>query len=237
MYLVLFLAFVIIGVLLFLSLILFYHRQRKVKKRKPKRYIPDYEPQYYYDNDYYYEEPRGWAPVLNLPRGSGVTREAGLSRNVKTTPGGNILPDARNRQDASIVGEPHITKDESVSRDAYIPVVHVEREIPGLNKQELVHFIGSGALFNIETLAEPDEIELDKYTLIPEIEGDIVLTTRTLMIFNEKNMKKIVIDSIGKYHFQDDCVIIRRKDVKKKKDVLKLFNKRSEFKYILSVIA
>ena len=200
MYLLLFLTFVILGVLLFLSLILFYHRKRKVKKRRLKRYIPDYDPQYYYDNDYYYEGLRGRAPDLNLSRGSGATRDEGIQRNIEPTPVGNILPEARYRQDASTLGDSQIPKDESVPQDAYIPVVRVERKIPGLNKQELVHFVGSGALFTIDTLAEPDEIELGKYVLTPEIEGDIVLTTRTLMIFNEKNMKKILIDSIGKYH-------------------------------------
>jgi hypothetical protein len=237
MYLLIFLAFVILGVLLFLSLILFYHRKRKVKKRRPKRYIPDYKPEYYYDNDYYYEGPRRKAVDLNFSRDSGVTRDTGVRQNVKPVPARKIQPEIKNRRVASTTEDSRFEKDESVLRDAYVPVVRVEREIPGLNKHELVHFVGTGALFSIETLSEPDEIELGKYALTPEIEGDIVLTTRALLIFNEKNRKKIIIDSIGKYHFQDDSVIIRRKDVKKKKEVLKLFNKISEFKYILSVIA
>ena len=237
MYLLLFLAFVILGVLLFLSLILFYHRKRKVKKRRLKRYIPDYEPQYYYDNDYYFERPRNRTPDFNPPRDPGVTHDTGITQTVRPVPAGKNQPKERNRQDRRKAGDSRITKEEKVLRDAYIPVVRVEREIPGLNKHALVHFFGAGALYSIETLAQPEDIELGKYALTPEIEGDIVLTTRVLMIFNKENRKKIVIDSIGKYHFQDDCVIIQRKDVKKKKDVLRLFNKISEFKYILSVIA
>jgi hypothetical protein len=260
MYFLLFLAFVILGVLLFLSLVLFYHHRRRVKKRRKTRYIPDYESQYYYEEpwnrsrDRYYPRDSSFSPDtghrsnVNYPPNANVRPDAtvrpdadirsegNFHRDVKIRSNGKIRPDGNSRQGGDVRQDIQIPKDEPVSGDAYIPVVHVNRKIPGLSKQELIHFIGPGALYNIETLKEPGEIDLKQYSLTPEIKGEIVLTTKTLLIFNAKNTKKIMIDAIGKYHFQDDCVIIRRKDVKKKKDVLKIFNKMSEFKYILSVI-
>jgi hypothetical protein len=220
MYFLLFLAFAILGVLLFLSLVLFYHNKRKVKKRRKPRYVPDYGTRYIYDDDYYEdyyneepwhrEDPSSRARYQNNPRTPAIKRGEILRHDVGASPVGNGRPDVRTRMDGSARPDvnnspdidtrqaPQFPQDEPVRGDAYIPVVHVKKKIPGLSKQELIHFIGSGALYTIDTLAEPGGIDLRKHTLTPEIKGQVVLT--------------------------------------KKKDVLKIFNRSSEFKYILSVI-
>ena len=82
----------------------------------------------------------------------------------------------------------------------------------------------------------PSEILLENHELTTELEGNVVLTLKTLVIFNDRNVKKILIDSIGKYHFEGHYLVIKRKDVKKKKDVLELFDKLTEFKYIFNIL-
>lgn len=118
----------------------------------------------------------------------------------------------------------------------YIPVMCTEKKIPGINKHELIHYIGSGILSTIDSLQEPSEILLENHELTTELEGNVVLTLKTLVIFNDRNVKKILIDTIGKYHFEGHYLVIKRKDVKKKKDVLELFDKLAEFKYIFNIL-
>lgn len=118
----------------------------------------------------------------------------------------------------------------------YIPVMCTEKKIPGINKHELIHYIGSGILSTIDSLQDPSEIVLGNHELTTELEGNVVLTLKILVIFNDRNVKKILIDSIGKYHFEGHYLVIKRKDVKKKKDVLELFDKLAEFKYIFNIL-
>ena len=120
--------------------------------------------------------------------------------------------------------------------NSYIPVLHRQKKIPGIKEFELIHYIGSGALFTIETKQEPSEIILKEGNLVPEIEGRVILTSHKLMIYNAKTVKKIVYGAIGKYAFHDPFLIIMRKDVKKKKDVLRVLEKPSEFKYIFTTL-
>ena len=136
----------------------------------------------------------------------------------------------------SFEAENHYEGTVSGNGNAYIPVIDAGKVIPGVNKQEIIHFLGSGALFNLETLTDPQKIVLNEHDLIPEIEGNIVLTTRTIVIFNEKDIRKILIDSIGMFHFQSSYLIIKRKNVKKKKDVLKISGNIPEFRYIFNVL-
>lgn len=120
--------------------------------------------------------------------------------------------------------------------EGYIPVVNVERPVPGRAPHELIHYMGSGMLFAVETLSDPKEVVVDEKTLTSELEGDIALTSRNILIYNEKNTKKIPISNIEKIHFDDPYVIIKRKRVKKKKDILKILTDPSEFRYILNTL-
>jgi hypothetical protein len=120
---------------------------------------------------------------------------------------------------------------------SFIPVLNTNKEIPGVGKVELIHYIGTGTLFTIESPKIPSQIHLGDHQLVPEIKGDIVLSSKSLIIFNDQDMKKIVIEVIGKYHFRDSYLIIQRKNVKKKRDVLQIDFNLLEFKYILSALA
>ena len=120
---------------------------------------------------------------------------------------------------------------------SYIPVLNIKNKIPGVGKVELVHFIGTGTLYTIESPKIPSQIRLEDHKLVPVIKGDVVLSSKSLIIFNDKDMKKIVIEVIGKYQFRDSYLIIQRKNVKKKRDVLQIDYNLVEFKYILSALA
>ena len=121
--------------------------------------------------------------------------------------------------------------------DAFIPVVHPKGSVPGLGKLELVHYIGKGALFSIDTLKDPSQIHIERNKIVPEIEGEIVLSSKSLIIFNNKNRRKIMLASISKYHFSNSYLIIKRKNAKKKKDVLHILENPADFRYILRTIA
>jgi hypothetical protein len=121
-------------------------------------------------------------------------------------------------------------------RDSYLPVIHTKKKIPGLNRHDLVHYLGHGALFNVDTLSDPREIFPERLELKSGLEGALAVTTKYILIFNEKERKKILIDSIGKFAFSNSYLIIQRKKVKKKKDILRVFEKEEEFKYILDTL-
>jgi len=121
--------------------------------------------------------------------------------------------------------------------DAYIPVLQGHKSVPGVKEFELIHFIGRGALFTLESLKDPEQVMIKEGDMVPEIEGSIVLTSHKLLIYNAKSARKIVYGAIGRYHFRDPFLVIMRKDVKKKKDVVRIFERIPEFKYIFSVLA
>lgn len=199
MFILLFLTFVILGVILLLVTILFFHHNRNISRNTLETAPPVSEPM----EDYRFEEYR------QMPE-----HERSF--------------EAENHYEGTVSG--------NGNGNAYIPVIDAGKAIPGVNKQEIIHFLSSGTLFNLETLTDPQKIVLNEHDLIPEIEGNIVLTTRTIVIFNEKNVRKILIDSIGMFHFQSSYLIIKRKNVKKKKDVLKISGNLPEFRYIFNVL-
>jgi hypothetical protein len=121
--------------------------------------------------------------------------------------------------------------------NAYIPVVRPKSSVPGLGKLELVHYIGKGALFSIDSLKDPSQIHIERNKMVPEIEGEVVLSSKSLIIFNSKNSRKIMLASIAKYYFRNSYLIIKRKNAKKKKDVLHIFENPADFRYILRIIS
>ncbi len=146
------------------------------------------------------------------------------------------IPEQTERRNEPAFNEPDFNEPAFNDENEYIPVMCTEKKIPGINKHELIHYIGSGILSTIDSLQDPSEIVLGNHELTTELEGNVALTLKILVIFNDKNVKKILIDSIGKYHFEGHYLVIKRKDVKKKKDVLELFDKFAEFKYIFNIL-
>ncbi|MFW6139436.1 MAG: hypothetical protein ACOC7U_09720 [Spirochaetota bacterium] len=128
-------------------------------------------------------------------------------------------------------------KGEKTGASSYIPVVRPDRIIPGLNKGELVHYKGSGVLYSIELLVDPQEINPEEHELSVEVEGEVVITSRGILVYDSKNIKKISTSAIEKFDFRGPYVIIKRKNVKKKKDIVKVPENTAEFKYILHTLA
>ncbi len=134
-----------------------------------------------------------------------------------------------------MIGEENQKIDEGKEED-YIPILHVEKIVPGAGRHEPIHYIGSCAFFYIESLSDPKELILGENELIPLFEGDVALTSRNILIYNEQNKKKIYISSIENYHFTNSYLVIKRRNVKKKKDVIKIDTEATRFKYILHAL-
>ena len=120
--------------------------------------------------------------------------------------------------------------------DYYIPVLHIDRLIPGMGKGEVIHYLGSCSLFSLETTDSPEQIEVDENQLTAVIDGEVALTSKTILVFNDENKKKFYFTSIEDYYFENSYLIIKRRNVKRKKDILKIVTEPVSFKYILHAL-
>ena len=118
----------------------------------------------------------------------------------------------------------------------YIPVLHIDRVIPGMGKAEVIHYLGSCSLFSLETTDSLEQIEVDERQLTTVIDGEVVLTSKTILVFNDENKKKFYFTSIEDYHFENSYLIIKRRNVKRKKDIIKIGTEPVSFKYILHAL-
>ena len=109
MFILLFLTFVILGVILLLVIILFFHRNRNPSNSTMENAPPVSEPM----EDYQFEAYR------RIPEHEEPYEEESCYEDTVSSNG-----------------------------NAYIPVIHTGKDIPGVNKQEIIHFLGSGTLFN-----------------------------------------------------------------------------------------
>jgi hypothetical protein len=122
-----------------------------------------------------------------------------------------------------------------------IPIIRPEKPIPGLGSFEIVHFFSKASMYTFEDPREPREVRLDSpetqlqsYQIV--LEGDLALTSKNLLLFDEKTSKKIPFGSIETYHLLGGSMIIKKKNVKKKKTVVKVFGNFDDFQYILSAL-
>ena len=122
-----------------------------------------------------------------------------------------------------------------------IPIIRPEKPIPGLGSFEIVHFFSKASVYTFEDPREPREVRLDSpetqlqsYQVV--LEGDLALTSKNLLLFDEKTSKKIPFGSIETYHLFGGSMIIKKKNVKKKKTVVKVFGNFGDFQYILSAL-
>jgi len=118
----------------------------------------------------------------------------------------------------------------------YVPIIFEHGKIPGIREHELVHFIGSGALFFIETELGPDEIETIPDEMAEVVAGNLILTSKQIVVYSKDAAKRIQISSIAKHKFKNSFLIIKRKRVKKKTDIIKIFQRPVEFSYILHAL-
>jgi len=118
----------------------------------------------------------------------------------------------------------------------YVPVIRPDRKIPGLSKHELIHFFDSGSLYYTESTQELEEIDLEKQELVPELEGEIAITSKNILAVGGNKTKKFPLGAIEKYCFRNAYLVVKRKNVKKKKDIFRVADKKAEFKYILRAL-
>lgn len=121
------------------------------------------------------------------------------------------------------------------SFEEVIPVIKATHGIPGLGAGELVHFLGNGKLYSIESEDVPEKIKIDKATLAPVLEGTVAVTSKNLLIFNGQTVKKFPHGRIEKLGWKSGYLIIKRKGVKKKREVFEVHESGS-FKYIFKTL-
>ena len=118
----------------------------------------------------------------------------------------------------------------------FLPVLNKNIPIEGLEK-ELIHFEGKGLFYQIENEKDISELNTGDLEKIhsDKIEGNVYLTPKWIILVSD-NVKKIAIKSIEDYRFVDDLFLIKRKRVKKRKDIFKIMKDPAEFYYIIRVL-
>jgi len=118
----------------------------------------------------------------------------------------------------------------------FLPVLNKNIPIEGLEK-ELIHFEGKGLFYQIENEKDISELNTGDLEKIhsDKIEGNVYLTPKWIILVSD-NVKKIAIKSIEDYRFVDDLFLIKRKRVKKRKDIFKVMKDPAEFYYIIRVL-
>ncbi len=123
----------------------------------------------------------------------------------------------------------------------YLPVLDIDVPVKDF-KNEIVHYRGRGKFFQIESESQVSDIKPEEHLIdesgkisSPIIEGDIYLTGRWIVVVG-KEIKKIPLKSIEDFVFKNEYLILKRKRVKKKKDIFEILNDRANFYYILKVL-
>jgi hypothetical protein len=177
-------------------------------KDKPERIIPDYaEPAV---NDHVPD------PLLTVQKPE--IREA-------------APPKAPERE-----GTPENVGDQKEKTGIFIPILQVEGEIPGLKGRELVHFDGKGSLYSLESTADLKNLDFTQDDLELVVEGRLLLTSRYIIVYSGAVVKKFTIAAIEDFRFKNAFLVLKRKRVKTKKDVLKVSGNLGDFKYILHAL-
>ena len=145
------------------------------------------------------------------------------------------------REDAAVKSPEIGGSSESVGRTGagggvYIPILQIDEEIPGLKGRELIHFDGAGSLYSLESTADLENLEFSKDDLELVVEGRLLLTSRYIIIYKAAVVKKFTIAAIEDFRFKNSLLVMKRKRVKTKKDVLKVSGKLEDFKYILHAL-
>lgn len=133
-------------------------------------------------------------------------------------------------------GQQAVVAESGTSIESYIPVLHVDEPVPGLSVRDLVHYHGFGTLYALDSPADPAELTIIQEELAPVVEGKLLLTSKYILVCNGDIRKKIFLSSIEKHHFQKPFLVMKRKRVKKKRDILKISERPIEFQYIFHAI-
>ena len=118
----------------------------------------------------------------------------------------------------------------------FIPILRIDEEIPGLKGRELIHFAGKGALYSLDSAAELENLKFTQDDLELAVDGRLLLTSRYIIVYSGAVVKKFTIAAIENVLFRNSFLVMKRKRVKTKKDVLKVSGDLGEFKYILHAL-
>jgi hypothetical protein len=118
----------------------------------------------------------------------------------------------------------------------YIPILRIKEEIPGLKGRELIHYAGTGTLYSLESTAELEKLEIKSDEMELVVEGKLFLTSRYIIIYSGDTVKKFTIATIENFRFSGTHLIMKRKRVKTKKDILKIAADLKDFKHILHAL-
>jgi len=118
----------------------------------------------------------------------------------------------------------------------FIPILRIDEKIPGLKGRELIHFVGKGALYSLESTAELENLKFAPEDLELAVDGRLILTSRYIIVYSGAVVKKFTIAAIENFLFRNSFLVMKRKRVKTKKDVLKVSGDLGEFKYILHAL-
>ncbi len=121
--------------------------------------------------------------------------------------------------------------------DGYVPILHAEADVPGLSRGELVHYRGEGKLYTVESSLSIVELSVSRDELTEVMTGALALTSKAIIIFEGESKKKFYISSIEDYRFHRSYLILKRKNVKRKKDIIEISPRPVEFRYILHTLA
>jgi hypothetical protein len=119
---------------------------------------------------------------------------------------------------------------------ASIPILRPEAAIPGLGKFELVHFLGKAGLGTLEDQRELQDVQIEGNGPQLELQGEIAITSKHIIVFDAKTSKKIPFGVVEAYRFHGSFLLIKKKNVKTKKTLLKIFGNVGDFQYILGAL-
>lgn len=119
--------------------------------------------------------------------------------------------------------------------EGFVPVLHPPERVPDLKGNERVHFIAPAVLYSVDSTAPLEEIELGGQ-LKEELRGELVLTSGRFLVFRDGEVKRFNYALIEHFLFREGYFIMKRKNVKKKKDIMEIRENPVEFEYILRTL-
>jgi hypothetical protein len=116
----------------------------------------------------------------------------------------------------------------------FIPVLERTGALPGVRDSEHLHFTAPAVLYSVESESIPEDI--DEKGLSEEIEGRLALTSGHVVVYNDEDSKRFSLASIEQHRIHGSFLIMKRKNVKYKKDIIRIMKDPVEFIYILQAL-
>jgi hypothetical protein len=230
-----FLALTVIGVALLVTVLALFSRKDFADDRASDQRKDFIEPEAQSGQDELEKESyRGPAArsEQDIPGGEPASQDAGIRPPVSRETGGTSQQ--RYEPAAQLAQSGHQLSPEA-GEEGYIPVLHPKHSIPGLKSSEQVHFLSSGTLYSLDTTSGLEEVEVCE-GMNEELKGELVVTSGRVMLYNEQNSKQFTFSSIEQHRAHGSHLFIKRKNVKKKKDIIEVGGNPVEFQYIVRLL-